>query len=65
MNKIRWAVLRTMLFIIIGLFNTALIKPEDVGSWKNYLGYLFLFIALVDSIILIKKFLQKTNEVKQ
>jgi hypothetical protein len=33
--------------------NTVLIRPEDIGSWKNYLGYLLLFFALVDSIYLL------------
>lgn len=38
--------------LVVGLFNTLLIRPEDVGTWKNYVGYVFLIIALVNIVIL-------------
>lgn len=41
-------VIRMLTFITIGLFNTVLIGPEDLGSWKNYAGYGFLALALID-----------------
>ena len=34
--------------LIVGLFNTVLLKPEDVGTWKNYVGYAFLVICIVN-----------------
>jgi len=52
-----WPILRTLTFLIVGLFNTVLIRPEDVGTWKNYTGYIFLVIGIVDSFFLIKKYM--------
>ncbi|NVK50817.1 MAG: hypothetical protein HWE09_13690 [Cyclobacteriaceae bacterium] len=53
-KNISWNVIRTMLFLIIGLMNTVFVKPEDVGTWKNYLGYGLLILALVDAFFLIR-----------
>lgn len=39
--------------LIVGLFNTVLLRPEDVGTWKNYVGYAFLLICLVNVVILL------------
>jgi predicted neutral ceramidase superfamily lipid hydrolase len=38
--------------LVVGLFNTLLIRPEDVGTWRNYVGYAFLIIALVNIVIM-------------
>lgn len=51
-----WPILRTLTFLIVGLMNTLLIRPEDTGTWKNYIGYLFLAFVVLDIIMyLIKK----------
>jgi hypothetical protein len=50
-----WHVLRTLLFWIVGLFNTALIRPEEVGSWKNWLGWALVLIAAGDTVALFFK----------
>ncbi len=50
-----WQVQRTLAFWLIGLFNTLLIRAEDAGSWKNWLGWCFLLIAVIDSIALYRK----------
>lgn len=34
--------------------NTVFVKPEDVGTWKNYLGYGLLIFAFVDTFFLIR-----------
>jgi hypothetical protein len=34
--------------------NTILIKPEDIGSFKNYLGYGLLILGLIDAFFLIR-----------
>lgn len=47
MKKI-WPFFRTLIFIVVGLFNTVLIRPEYIGSWKNYTGYFFLALAVFD-----------------
>lgn len=49
-----WPVIRTLLFLILGMMNTVLIKPEDIGTWKNYVGYGSLLAAALDTSILIK-----------
>jgi len=47
-----WTTIRTLTFLIIGLMNTALIKPEDIGTWKNYVGCAFFIVAVFDTIYL-------------
>lgn len=64
-KNIQWQIIRTILFIIIGLFNTVLIRPEDIGSWKNYLGYTFLVIALFDTVSVVRKFIKHKSETKK
>ncbi len=59
MKNQTWAVIRTAIFLLVGLMNTAFIRPEDIGSWKNYSGYFFLLLAVVDSFFLIKNFRKK------
>lgn len=61
MKKRTWGILRTALFIIVGLFNTVLIRPEDIGTWKNYLGYALLLIGIIDAFFLIKNYLKKSK----
>ena len=58
-GKTSWTIMRTLLFFIIGLMNTVFIRPEDIGSWKNYVGYLFLLLAVIDTALLIKNALKK------
>ncbi|TFV95557.1 hypothetical protein E4S40_04890 [Algoriphagus kandeliae] len=61
-QKIGWNVIRTILFIVIGLMNTVFIKAEDVGSFKNYLGYVLLVLGLIDAFFLIRS---KVNSAKR
>lgn len=61
-NKLKWQILRTFLFIIIGTMNTVLIRPEDVGSWKNYIGYALLIIALFDIVSIFIQLKRNKNE---
>lgn len=49
-GKALWHLQRTLLFWIIGLFNTLLLRPEDAGSWKQIIGWLCLALAAADSI---------------
>ncbi len=55
MPKITWPIIRILLFLVLGLMNTLWIRPEDVGSWKNYLGYVLLALAVFDIIWLLLK----------
>ena len=48
--------------LIVGLMNTVFIKPEDIGSWKNYIGVLFLLIAIVNTVLF--AFVIKKSETK-
>jgi len=38
-----WTTLRTPTFIVVGLSNAFLIREEEIGTWKNYLGTGFWF----------------------
>lgn len=50
-----WHVVRTVLFWIIGLSNTLLIRPQEVGSWTRWLGWVILLAAAGDTIALFLK----------
>jgi len=50
-----WHLLRTLTFWIVGLFNTVLLRPEDVGEWKHTAGWLFILLAIGDSIFVFMK----------
>ena len=53
-----WPVLRTLTFLIVGVFNTVLIRPEDIGNWKHYAGYILLIIGIIDAFFLIKSYVK-------
>ena len=57
-QKMTWAISRTALFVVIGLLNTVFIRPEDIGSWKNYAGYGFLLLALIDTVVLVRAYVR-------
>jgi len=51
-----WPIFRTLTFLIVGIMNTLLIRAEEIGTWKNYLGYVFLAFVVLDIVMyLIKK----------
>ena len=54
-NRALWHEQRTVLFWIIGLLNTVAIDPADAGTWKNWLGWLILAVAVADTVLLILK----------
>jgi len=61
LQKTRWTIIRTLLFLVVGLMNTVFIKTEDIGSWKNYVGYALLVFALIEIVYLLKSSFQKTE----
>jgi intracellular septation protein A len=60
-QKQNWRIVRSLLFVIIGLLNTVFIRPEDIGTWKNYLGYGFLLVAVIDMLFIIKLYLKRNK----
>ncbi len=50
-----WHLQRTLLFWVIGIFNTFLLSSEDVGTWRAPVGWAFLVLAALDSIVLYRK----------
>jgi hypothetical protein len=50
-----WHLQRAVLFWIVGLLNTALLRPEDVGAWRPWVGWSLLVIAVLDTIALFRK----------
>ena len=50
-KKILPILLITITTLIVGLMNTVFIKPEDIETWKNYVGIVFLLIAIVNIIL--------------
>jgi len=59
-----WKIVRILLFIVIGAMNTVFIKPEDIGTWKNYLGYFVLLIAAAEILFLINQYLKSIKNEK-
>ncbi|TNE62191.1 MAG: hypothetical protein EP344_05255 [Bacteroidetes bacterium] len=59
--KVTWTISRTALFVVIGLLNTVFVRPEDIGSWKNYAGYGFLLLALVDAVVLVREYIRSRS----
>ncbi len=57
--KKSWPVIRMLLFLVVGFMNTVLIRPEDVGTWKNYLGYALLLLGIIDAVLLARKYFNK------
>jgi hypothetical protein len=60
-TKKSWSLIRTVMFIVIGLMNTVLIRDEDIGSFKNYLGYLLLMIGAIDFAYILFKYFKNIN----
>ena len=60
-NKVGWSIIRTATFILVGLMNTAFIRPEDTGTWRNYAGYLFLLMAVVDAYFTIRNVVKRKD----
>jgi len=54
-GKAVWHLQRTLLFWIIGLLNTAGVRPQDVGSWKHWTGWALLAVAAMDTAALLRK----------
>ncbi len=52
--KIYWHIITTIIFYTIGIFNEVFISTEKVGSFENYFGYIFLALAVVDTVTIIK-----------
>ena len=60
--KRNWTILNIIIFTVIGLMNTVFLKPEDVGTWKNYVGYGFLLIAIIELIYYLLILKRRKNE---
>ncbi|QDU65663.1 hypothetical protein [Engelhardtia mirabilis] len=54
-GKAQWHLGRTVLFWIIGLFNTAFLLPEQADSFRPWVGWLLVAVATFDTIALIAK----------
>jgi hypothetical protein len=53
-----WNIIRTIIFIVIGIKYTLFINPELLGTLGNYIGYMLLILGVIDSFFLIKKYLK-------
>ncbi len=62
-GKFFWTIIRTFIFIVAGLMNTVWIRPADIGSWENYLGYVLLLFAAYDIAMLIYRFIVKKESI--
>ena len=50
-----WHLQRTLLFWVVGIFNTALVRPEELGSWRNIVGWVLLVAAALGTYQLHRK----------
>ncbi|MCP5020308.1 MAG: hypothetical protein GY930_00895 [bacterium] len=53
--KDAWHVQRTVLFWVVGLLNSLLLRPEHVDGWRQWVGLLFLVVAMGDTVVLFAK----------
>ena len=51
-NKAVWHLARTVLFWFLGLGNGVWVKPEDAGTWQEWVGWLLLVAAIADTVAL-------------
>ena len=61
-DKITDLVLSVMALILVGLMNTVFIRPEDIGSIKNYIGYALIFFSILITVRIIYRVIGRTNE---
>ena len=47
----KWPRFHSYIFLLLGLMNTVFIKEQDVGTYKNYLGYAFLVFVFLEMLI--------------
>ncbi|MCB0665993.1 MAG: hypothetical protein KDC80_09240 [Saprospiraceae bacterium] len=50
----KWRLIRTVGFYLVGLMNTLLIRDKDIGTFKNYLGYVLIIVAIFDTYRIIR-----------
>lgn len=50
----KWRLIRTVGFYLVGLMNTLLIRDKDIGTFKNYLGYALIIVAIFDTYFIIR-----------
>ena len=43
------------MFVLIGLMNTVWARPEDIGTWKYYVGFALFIIAILDIINIVRQ----------
>ncbi len=60
-----WHMQRTVLFWIVGVLNTVLIRDEFQGTWKHWLGWALVAIAVCDTIAILKKENQQVSGVAE
>ena len=60
--NIYWSISTIICLIIVGLMNTVFLKPEDIGTWKNYIGYAFLIGAVLNIVYLFRYIKNRRNE---
>ena len=50
----KWRLIRTVGFYLVGFMNTLLIRDKDIGTFKNYLGYVLIIVAIFDTYRIIR-----------
>ncbi len=58
-QKTTWSYARVALFWVVGLMNTVWVAPEAVDTWTHYIGYAFLVLATIETIVLVYQFFKK------
>ena len=53
-KKMKWRLIRTVGFYLVGFMNTLLIRDKDIGTFKNYLGYVLIIVAIFDTYRIIR-----------
>ena len=56
-----WPAIRASLFLCLGLMNTVWIRPEDLYSFKHYVGFVLLVFGLVEGGMLIARGIRRVR----
>lgn len=54
-TKNYWGLIRTLLFWVVGFRNTVFVQPDEVGTWKHIIGFIFLAVAIIDTYFYLRK----------
>lgn len=60
--KLMWWLVRTLIFLFVGLRFTLYIESDEVGTFEHYLGFVMLVVAAIDCTVMIRNYISSSNK---